>query len=134
MANAVQVGSLSELLPQVDFLSLHCPGGEANRDLIDAKALGAMKPSAILVNTARGEVVNDDALIDALQSGKIAAAGLDVFDGEPNLNAGYLACENAVLLPHLGSATEETRAAMGLRVLENLVQFFGGQEPKDRVA
>ena len=131
---AIQVGSVAELLPQVDYLSLHCPGGDANRDLISTEELKAMKSSAILINTARGEVVNDAALIEALKSGEIAAAGLDVFDGEPNLNAGYLACENAVLLPHLGSATAETREGMGFRVLDNLKAFFEGKTPPDKVA
>ena len=132
--HAEQVLSVKELLPKVDYLSLHCPGGDANRDLIATEELHAMKPSAILINTARGEVVNDAALIAALKSGEIAAAGLDVFDGEPNLNRDYLTCENAVLLPHLGSATAETREGMGFRVLDNLAAFFKGETPPDKVA
>ena len=131
--DASQIDSVEELLPQVDYLSLHCPGGEANRDLISAPELKAMKRTAVLINTARGEVVNDAALIDALNSGEIAAAGLDVYDREPNLNPGYLSCENAVLLPHLGSATTETREAMGFRVLANLKAFFEGETPPDQV-
>ena len=131
--NATQVDSVADLLPQVDYLSLHCPGGDANRDLISADELEKMKNSAILINTARGEVVNDEALIAALNNGQIAAAGLDVFDGEPNLHKGYMGCENAVLLPHLGSATAETREGMGFRVLDNLKAFFNDQVPPDKV-
>ncbi|MEM7243615.1 MAG: D-glycerate dehydrogenase [Pseudomonadota bacterium] len=132
--SAQQYRSLEEMLPHVDYLSLHCPGGDANRGLISTKELKAMKSSAILINTARGEVVDDLALIHALKTGEIAAAGLDVFDGEPNVNPGYLDCENAVLLPHLGSATAETREGMGFRVMDNLRQFFDGETPQDKVA
>lgn len=131
--NAHQVGSVSELLERSDFVSLHCPGGDANRNLLSTEQFEQMKDSAILINTARGEVVDDAALIHALNTNQIAAAGLDVFNGEPDLNAGYLSCENAVLLPHLGSATTETREAMGFRVLDNLNDFFAGIEPRDRV-
>ena len=131
--NAHQVGSVSELLERSDFVSLHCPGGDANRNLLSTEQFEQMKDSAILINTARGEVVDDAALIHALNTNQIAAAGLDVFNGEPDLNAGYLSCENAVLLPQLGSATTETREAMGFRVLDNLNDFFAGIEPRDRV-
>lgn len=131
--NAHQCASLDELLAESDFVSLHCPGGDGNRHLIDAAALAKMKSSAYLINTARGEVVHDGALIEALQNGVIAGAGLDVFDGEPNIDARYRSLDNAVLLPHLGSATEETRVGMGLRACENLEAFFAGREPGDRV-
>lgn len=131
---ARQVRTIEDLLEQSDFVSLHCPGGDANRHLIDAGRLGLMKPTAILVNTARGEVVDETALVDALRNKTIAAAGLDVFDGEPDVNPGLVACENAVLLPHLGSATMETREAMGFRVLQNLDDFFQGRCPRDKVA
>ena len=131
---ATQVDTLGDLLPQADFVSLHCPGGEENRHLINAANLSKMKPSAFLINTARGEVVDEKALAQALWYETIAGAGLDVFDGEPAIYEGLLGCENAVLLPHLGSATQETREAMGLRVVENLVAFFDGKQPRDRVA
>lgn len=131
--NAVQINKIDDLLPNVDFLSLHCPGGEGNRDLISSPELKSMKKEAILINTARGEVINDDALIFALKNNIIKAAGLDVFNGEPSLNQGYLECSNAVLLPHLGSATSETREAMGFRVINNLNEFFSGKEPSDKV-
>lgn len=132
--NAQQCSDLNSLLQQSDVVSLHCPGGDTNRHLINADALAQMKSSAYLINTARGEVVHDDALITALQAGQIAGAGLDVFEGEPNLDARYRSLDNAVLLPHLGSATEETRVEMGMRACENLAAFFTGKEPADRVA
>ena len=93
-----------------------------------------MQPHAFLINTARGDVVDNDALIAALENKVIAGAGLDVFEGEPNLKKEFLKFENAVLLPHLGSASRETRIAMGMRVVENLDAFFSGKEPGDRVA
>jgi glyoxylate reductase len=133
-SGARQVETVDELLAQSDFVSLHCPGGDENRHLIDARRLAVMKPTAILVNTARGEVVDEDALVDALKARRIAGAGLDVFEGEPAVKPGLLACENAVLLPHLGSATMETREAMGFRVLQNLDDFFEGRTPRDKVA
>lgn len=130
---AEQVASVDELLPRCDFVSLHCPGGAANRHLIGADALARMKDDAYLINTARGEVVDDAALVAALRDGRIAGAGLDVFEGEPALNPDLLGLENAVLLPHLGSATRETRDDMGFRVLDNLDAFFRGEAPADRV-
>ena len=130
---AEQVASLDELLPQCDFVSLHCPGGVENRHLIDARRLNRMKPTAYLINTARGEVVDEQALAQALWFETIAGAGLDVYDGEPVVHPDLRACDNAVLLPHLGSATFETREAMGFRVIENLQAFFAGRTPRDRV-
>jgi len=130
---AIQASSIDEILEQSDFVSLHCPGGEANRHLINRDTLAKMKNSAILINTARGEVVDEIALASALNQGLIGGAGLDVFEGEPNINPALLACKNAVLLPHLGSATLETREAMGFRVVENLQAFFAGKTPPDAV-
>ncbi|MFN4193738.1 MAG: 2-hydroxyacid dehydrogenase [Tabrizicola sp.] len=131
--NAVQVPSIEDLLPQCDFVSLHCPGGAANRHLINARRLDLMKPTAFLINTARGEVVDEHALAQSLWFGTIAGAGLDVFEREPAIPDALLHADNLVLLPHLGSATRETREAMGFRVLENLTAFFEGREPRDRV-
>ena len=122
-----------ELLRESDFVSLHCPGGEETYHLIDRRELQLMKPGAILINSARGDVVNSEALIDALRNGEIAAAGLDVFEGEPQINDGFLDLENVVLLPHLGSATRRTRVAMGNRVLENLQAYLAGKTPRDKV-
>jgi glyoxylate reductase len=130
---AVQVDTVEDLLPQCDFISLHCPGGAANMHLIDARRLALMKPTAILVNTARGEVVDEAALVDALKGGVIAGAGLDVFEAEPTVHPELLECENAVLLPHMGSSTRETRVGMGMRALKNIQQFFDGIEPDDKV-
>ncbi len=131
--NATQVRTLEDLLARSDFVSLHCPGGEDNRHLINQTTLNFMQPHAYLINTARGEVVDEDALAKALADRSIAGAGLDVFDGEPVVRDSLLACENAVLLPHLGSATRETREAMGFRVIDNLVAYFEGNEPPDKV-
>lgn len=130
---AVQVDTVEQLLPQCDFLSLHCPGGAANRHLINADRLSLMKATAILINTARGEVVDEAALAGALKSGQIAGAGLDVFEEEPVVHPELLTCENAVLLPHLGSATSATRVEMGMRALRNIQQFFDGDVPGDKV-
>jgi glyoxylate reductase len=131
---ARQVTSLDEMLPEVDFLSLHCPGGAANRHLIDARRLSLMRPDAFLINTARGEVVDEVALADALAAGRLAGAGLDVYEEEPKVTPALMTMENAALLPHLGSATRETRDAMGHRAVDNLDAFFAGREPPDRVA
>jgi len=131
---ATQCESLDELVGSADFISLHCPGGEQNKHLIDASIIEQMKPSAFLINTARGEVVDEAALIQALQSKRIAGAGLDVFNNEPAINSAFHRLENAVLLPHLGSATDETRTAMGERVVENISAFFDGHEAPDRIA
>ena len=132
--NAVQVPTIEDLLPECDFVSLHCPGGAANRHLINSRRLDMMRPGAFLINTARGEVVDELALAQALWFGTIGGAGLDVFEREPHVPEALLGADNLVLLPHLGSATRETREAMGFRVLENLTDFFAGREPRDLVA
>lgn len=128
------VPSLAGLLPQVDVLSLHCPATPDTRHLIDAAALALMPHHAVLINTARGDVVDEAALVAALNAGTIAGAGLDVYEREPHVHPGLLGREDVVLLPHLGSATRETRDAMGLRALANLSAFFDGAAPSDRVA
>jgi lactate dehydrogenase-like 2-hydroxyacid dehydrogenase len=126
--------SLEALLNDSDVVSLHTTGGPETRHLIDAARLAQMKPGAVLINTARGPVVDEAALVAALQAGRIAGAGLDVFEQEPKVHPGLLAMENVVLLPHLGSATVDTRVAMGMRMLDNLDAYFAGREPGDRVA
>ena len=131
---ATRCETVEELLIEANFVSLHCPGGDATRHLINEQRLKLMRPSAHLINTARGDVVDSEALIKALKEGWIAGAGLDVFEGEPNIDPDFLELDNVALLPHLGSATEETRIAMGNRVLENIAAFFAGEEPGDRVA
>jgi lactate dehydrogenase-like 2-hydroxyacid dehydrogenase len=132
--DAEQVPTVEALLPRCDFVSLHCPGGAANRHLIDGRRLDLMRPGAFLINTARGEVVDERALAQALWFGTIEGAGLDVYEREPRIPEELLGADNLVLLPHLGSATRETREAMGLRVFENLSAFFEGRQPRDRVA
>lgn len=131
--DAVYYPTVDGVLKQADFISLHCPGGAATRHLINEDRLKLMKPTAHLINTARGDVVDSKALIKALKEGWIAGAGLDVFEGEPHIDPGFLGLENVALLPHLGSATLETRIAMGNRVLDNIAAFFAGKEPQDRV-
>jgi lactate dehydrogenase-like 2-hydroxyacid dehydrogenase len=126
--------STEAVLREADFITLHCPALPETRHLIDAKTLGQMKKSAILINTARGDVVDEAALVAALKSGTIAAAGLDVFEREPSVTEALLALDNVVLLPHLGSATTETRVAMGMKVIENAEAFFAGKAPPNRVA
>ena len=131
---ARRVGTVEELLEAADFVSLHMPGGGENTHLMDAARLARMKPTAFLINSARGDVIDSDALVKALQSGTIAGAGLDVYEGEPDVPEALRQLENAVLLPHLGSATLETRTAMGMLVLDNLQDFLEGREPSCRVA
>jgi lactate dehydrogenase-like 2-hydroxyacid dehydrogenase len=120
-------------LPQCQVLSLHAPGGGGTRHWLDADRIAKLPKGAVLVNAARGTLVDDDALIAALRSGHIAAAGLDVYNNEPRLHPGYLALENVVLLPHLGSATIETRDAMGRVVLEGIGTLLSGGTPHNLV-
>jgi len=133
-AGAEYHSSLESLLKASDVVSLHCPGGAATRHLIDARALACMKPTAILINTARGSIVDETALAKALDTRQIAAAGLDVYEREPTVPAALRELENAVLLPHLGSATLEARTAMGMQMADNLDAFFAGRTPPNRVA
>ena len=125
---------LDGLLAVSNILSINCPSSTDTVKLIDAGRIARLPDDAIVVNTARGNIVDDEALIAALQSGKLFAAGLDVFDGEPDIHPGYRGLDNAFLLPHLGSATRQTRDAMGFRALDNLDAFFAGRPPPDRVA
>jgi lactate dehydrogenase-like 2-hydroxyacid dehydrogenase len=131
--NATQCQSPEEVFANADFVSLHCPGGKETYHLIGAEAFAAMKPGAFLINTARGDVVEEAALVTALKSGQIAGAGLDVYEKEPSISDALLEMENVVLLPHLGSATMETRIAMGMRVVENVEAFFAGDTPRDKL-
>ncbi len=125
--------SIEALLAQADVVSLHVPGGAENHHLISAERLGLMKPDAHLINTARGDVVDEAALITALERDAIAGAGLDVFEHEPSVPEVLLALENVTLLPHIGSATLETRIAMGMRAVDNLVAFFADKVPPHQV-
>lgn len=124
---ARQVGSLHELMGAADIVVVTVPGGGSNTGMIDADALTAMKPSGIFVNIARGDVVDEPALINALQRGQIAGAGLDVFAHEPQVPDAFRAMENVVLLPHLGTAALEVRAAMGQMALDNIIAWDEGR-------
>jgi len=131
---ARQHSSEETFWPACQFLSLHLPLNPETRGFLNASRIAQLPRGAIVVNTARGEVVDDDALIDALRSAQVAAAGLDVFTNEPDFRAEYAALPNTFLLPHLGSATLETRCAMGFKALDNLDAFFAGHAPPDRIA
>lgn len=124
---AEQVATLADLMGACDIIVVTVPGGGGNTHLIDAAALAAMKPSGIFVNIARGDVVDEDALIAALQSGQIAGAGLDVFAKEPIVPDAFRAMENVVLLPHLGTAALEVREAMGQMALDNIIAWDEGR-------
>ena len=133
-AGAVYHDSVEALLAEVDVLSIHCPASLQTKGLINSQRLAILHSNAIVVNTSRGGVVDDDALVNALKSGSIAAAGLDVYNGEPDdINPEYSHLDNVFLLPHIGSATHETRNAMGYRAIDNLIAIFNGEVPKDRV-
>lgn len=132
-AGATYHDTLQGLAETADVLSLHTPGGPETRHMVDAALLKRMKPGAVVVNTARGSVVNEADLAEALRTGVIAAAGLDVYEREPAVDPALLTLSNVVLLPHLGSATLETRTAMGMKVADNLDRFFDGEPPIDRV-
>lgn len=124
---------LRTLLARCDFVSIHCPGGPATRHMFNRDNLACMQPHAFLINTSRGDVIDEAALVAALDAGRLKGAGLDVFEREPEVPAGLREREDVVLLPHLGSATLETRTAMGMRVLRNLDAFFAGAGLPDRV-
>ncbi|WP_026556266.1 2-hydroxyacid dehydrogenase [Arthrobacter sp. 35W] len=128
-AGKVRQVEWTELLAGSDFLSLHVPLAASTHHLIDAAALRAMKPSAILVNTARGPIVDEDALVHALQTGEIAGAGLDVYENEPAMAAGLAGLPNAMLLPHVGSATVSVRSKMARLCAENAVAMALGRRP-----
>ena len=126
--------SLEEMLPLCDVLSLNCPATPETAGLLNAERIALLPDGAIVINTARGALVDDDALIAALKSGKLHSAGLDVYNNEPAIDPRYRELENTFLLPHVGSATRETRDAMGYRAIANLDAVFSGREPGDRVA
>ena len=128
---AHQVADLDELAASVDFLSLHCPATPATHHLIDARRLALMRRTAFLINGSRGPLVDEQALADALATGRLAGAGLDVYEQEPVVSDVLLGLDNVVLLPHMGSSTAETRDAMGMRVVDNLDRFFAGEQPPD---
>ena len=126
--------TLETLLPHAQFLSLHCPATPQTKGMIDAGVLAQLPKGAILINTARGALINESSLVAVIKSGHLAAAGLDCFVDEPGGNLEFSQFDNIFMLPHIGSATRETRDAMGFRALDNLDAFFAGNPPKDRVA
>ncbi len=125
--------TVEDVLREADFVSLHSPATPETRHLMNAARLALMRPTAFLINTARGDIVDEAALVAALERRQIAGAALDVYEKEPLVTPALLTMENVVLLPHLGSATQETRVAMGMRALDNLMAFFAGSAPRDRV-
>ncbi len=134
-AGAIYHETIESLLPNCDVLSLHCPATPETAGLLNNERIDLLPKGAIVINTARGGIIDDEALITALKSGKLWAAGLDVFNGEPeDIHPEYRALKNVFLLPHIGSATTDTRDAMGFRALDNLDSIFAGKEPTDRVA
>ena len=124
---------LDALLNTSDFVSLHCPATPQTRHMMDADALGNMQRHAYLINTSRGDVIDEQALVNALENGVIAGAGLDVYEQEPKLADGLNQLENVVLLPHMGSGTAETREAMGRCALHNVGAFVNGRQLPNEV-
>lgn len=131
---ARQTADLDELLSQSDFAVVAVPGGAGTRHLIGAPQLDKLGPRSFLINIARGDVVDEAALVAALQQGRIAGAGLDVYEREPQVSAELISMENVTLLPHLGTAAQEVRTAMAMRALGNLTAFAEGRDMPDRVA
>ncbi len=130
---AIHHHTLDDLLAVSDVLSLHCPASAETRHLLNAATIARLPAGAVVVNTARGDLVDDDDLIAALRSGRIAAAGLDVYEGEPRVHPGYRDLPNVFLLPHLGTATLATRAAMGFLALDNIDAALAGRQPLNPV-
>jgi lactate dehydrogenase-like 2-hydroxyacid dehydrogenase len=132
-SGAIFHARLESLLAISEVLSINCPSSAETHRLLDASRLDLLPPGSVVVNTARGDIVDDVALIERLKSGRIFSAGLDVFDGEPNVHPTYRELPNVFLLPHLGSATQATRTAMGFRALDNIDAVLEGRAPRDRV-
>jgi glyoxylate reductase len=124
---------LDRMIPEMDIVSINCPSTPETYHLMSAERIGRMKRSAYLINSARGDIVDEAALADALEKGAIAGAGLDVFEKEPKVEPKLLAQKNAVLFPHLGSSTIEARTGMGEKVIANILAFTGGQRPPDLI-
>ncbi len=126
--------TIEALLPNCDFLTVHCNVTPETRGLMNARRFALLPMGAIFVNAARGAIVDDDALVAALKSGRLKAAGIDAYNNEPNVDKRLVALANTFLMPHIGSATAETRDAMGFRAIDNLDAYFSGKMPRDRVA
>ena len=125
--NAKYFSTVNEMVKNSDFISVNCPGSKDNHQILNRDAISLMKKNAIVINTSRGDNIDDDALIEALQNKKIYGAGLDVFNNEPDLDKRYLELKNCILLPHIGSASNSTREEMGSQAVENLEAFFSNK-------
>ena len=130
---AIYHDNIKSLFSNSDFLSINCPATKDTSKIINEETISYLPNGAVISNTARGDVVDDEAMIKALKNGKIFALGLDVYNGEPKIHAEYLKLQNLFLLPHLGSATLKTRIAMGNRSIDNLENFFQNKRPKDQL-
>ena len=130
---ASYVADLEDLVSECDIITLHCPHTAETHEMINAERIGKMKSSCYLINTARGDLVDENALIEALQNEKIGGAGLDVYQNEPDIDPRFLDLKNTVLLPHMGSATFEGREASGDRVITNIRVWADGHRPPDQV-
>ena len=133
MFGAIYVDNLDDLVARADILTLHCPASADNHHMIDARRFGLMKPGASLINTARGDLVDYEALIDALESGHLAGAGLDVYPDEPDVDERLIRHPNVMTLPHIGSATREGREDSGMKVIANIRMWADGHRPPDQV-
>ncbi|QFI63819.1 D-glycerate dehydrogenase [Qipengyuania flava] len=133
MFQARWVETLDDLMGEADIFSLHCPAGPGTHHMIDARRIGLMKDGASLINTARGDLVEQEALVAALESGKLAGAGLDVYPDEPNVDPRLIRHPNVMTLPHIGSATREGREESGLKVIANIRMWVDGHRPPDQV-
>ena len=130
---AIYHKNLKSLFGQSEFLSINCPATPETIKIINRETLSYLKDNTVVGNAARGDVVDDDAMVDAIKSGKVFAYGLDVYNGEPKIHPEYLKLRNIFLLPHLGSATKRTRWDMAYRATKNLEDFFSEKKPKDQV-
>ena len=133
MTKGVEYRELDDLLRESDFVTLHCPLTKETHHLIGEREFDLMKPTAILINTSRGPVVDEKVLVSALKKGRIAGAGLDVYEEEPKLAPGLLKLDNVVLLPHIGSATQDTRGQMAVLAAKNAVMMLKGKRPPNIV-
>ena len=125
--------NIKSLFSKSDFLSINCPATAETTNLLNEETINFLPDKAVVANAARGDIIDDAAMIKAMKSGKIFALGLDVYNGEPKINEEYLQLDNLFLLPHLGSSTKRTRIDMGDRAIDNLENFFSGKTPKDKV-
>jgi len=130
---AIYHKNLKDLFAKSEFLSINCPATPETKNIINKETLSYLEENTVVANAARGDVVDDDAMVEALKSGKVFAYGLDVYNGEPKIHPDYLKLKNIFLLPHLGSATKRTRWDMAYRATKNLEDFFLGKKPQDQV-